>query len=58
MLKLKSQAAKVSTVHVEKTFVLAAQHSERKCESYLSSSPNWLVVIQRAQFLYFSATFQ
>jgi len=36
----------VSTVCVEKTFALVAQHSERKCESSLSSSsPNWLVVI-------------
>jgi len=58
MQKLKSQVAKVSTVRVEKTFALAAQHSQRKFESSLSLSPNWLVVIQGAQFLYFSATFQ
>jgi len=31
---------KVSTVRVEKTFALVVQHSERKCESSLSSSPN------------------
>jgi len=58
MRKLKSQVAKVFTVCVEKTFALVVQHSQRKCESSLSSSPNWLVVIQRAQFLHFSATFQ
>jgi len=38
------QVANVSTVCVEKTFALVAQHSERKCESSLSS-PNWLVFI-------------
>jgi len=58
MRKLKSQVAKVSTVGVEKTLALVVQHSQHKCESSLSSSPNWLVVIQRAQFLYFTATFQ
>jgi len=58
MRKLKSQVAKVSTVRVEKTFALVVQHSQRKCESHLLSSPNWLVVTQQAQFLYFSATFQ
>jgi len=45
MQTLKPQVAKVSTVCVEKIFALVAQHSERKCESYLSSSLNWLVVI-------------
>jgi len=55
---VKSRVAKVSTVRVEKTFALVVQHSQRKCESHLSSSPNWLVVIQRVKFLYFSATFQ
>jgi len=35
---LKPQVAKVSTVHVEKTFALAVQHSQRKCVSSLSSS--------------------
>jgi len=45
MQTLKPRVAKVSTVCVRKTFALAAQHSERKCESSLSSSPNWLVVI-------------
>jgi len=48
MQKLKSQVAKVSTVRVEKTFALVIQHSQRKCESPLLSSPNWLVVIERA----------
>jgi len=43
MRKLKSQAAKVSTVRVEKIFALAVQHSHRNCESSPSSSPNWLV---------------
>jgi len=47
----KIQVAKVSTVRVEKTFALVVQHSQRKFESSLSSSPNWLVVIQRDQFL-------
>jgi len=42
MRTLKPQVAKVSTVRVEKTFAL----------------PNWLVVIERAQLSYFSATFQ
>jgi len=45
MQTFKPQVAKVSTVFVEKTFALAVQHSERKFESSLSSSPNWLVVI-------------
>jgi len=54
MRTLKSRVAKVSTVRVENTFALVAQHSERKCESHLSSSPNWLVVIEQAQFVYFS----
>jgi len=45
MQKFKPQVAKVSTLCAEKTFTLVAQHSERKCESSLSSSPNWLVVI-------------
>jgi len=58
MGKLKSQVAKVSTVRIEKTFEFVVQHSQRKCESSLSSSPNWLVVIQRAQLSYFSASFQ
>jgi len=58
MRKLKSQVVKMSTVRVEKTFALVVQHSQRKCESSLSSSPNWQVAIQRAQFLCFSATFQ
>jgi len=53
MQKLKLQVAKVSTVRVEKTFPLVVQHSQRKCELHLSSSPN----IQRAQFFYFSTTF-
>jgi len=43
MRKLKPQFARVSTVCVEKTFALVAQHSECKCESSPSSSPNWLV---------------
>jgi len=58
MRNLKSQVAKMSTVRVEKTFALVVQHSQCKCELHLSSSPNWLVVIQRTQFLYFIATFQ
>jgi len=58
MQNLKSQVAKVSTVRVEKTFALVVQHSQRKCKSSLSLFFNWLVVIQQAQFLYFSATFQ
>jgi len=41
MRTFKPQVEKVSTVCVEKTFALVAQHSERKCEL----SPNWLVVI-------------
>jgi len=45
MRKFKPQVAKVSTVYVEKTFALVAQHSERRFESPLSSSPNWLLVI-------------
>jgi len=45
MRKFKPQVAKVSTVRVEKTFALVSQHSERKRESSLSSSPNWLAVI-------------
>jgi len=45
MRTFKSQVAKVSTECVEKTFALVPQHSERKCESCPSSSPNWLVVI-------------
>jgi len=45
MQTFKPQVAKVSTVCVEKGFALVAQHSERKCESSLSSAPNWLVVI-------------
>jgi len=45
MRTFKPQVAKVSTACVEKTFALVAQHSERKCESSSSSSPNWLVVI-------------
>jgi len=45
MRTFKPQVAKVSTVCVEKTFALVTQHSERKCELSLSSSPNWLVVI-------------
>jgi len=58
MRKLKPKVAKASTVRVEKTFALAVQHSHRNCESHLSSSPKWLVVIERAQLSYFSATFQ
>jgi len=34
----------VSTVRVKKTFALVAQHSQRKCKSSPSPSPNWLVV--------------
>jgi len=51
MRKLKPQFAKVSTVCVEKTFALVAQHSERKCESSPTSSPNWLVVISEPNYL-------
>jgi len=58
MRKLKSQLAKVSTVCIEKIFALAVQHSQRNCKSHLSSSPNWLIVIERAQLYYVSATFQ
>jgi len=58
MRTLKPQVAKVSTVRVEKIFALVVQHSQRNCKSHLSSSPNWLVVIERAQLSYFSATFQ
>jgi len=43
MRTFKPQVAKVSTVCVEKTFALVAQHFEHKCKSSLSSSPNWLV---------------
>jgi len=43
--KFKPRVAKVSAVCVEKTLALVAQHSERKCESSLSSSHNSLVVI-------------
>jgi len=43
MRTFKPQVEKVSTVCVEKIFALVAQHSERRCESSLSSSPNWLV---------------
>jgi len=45
MRTFKPQVAKVFTVCIEKTFALVDQHSERKCESSPSSSPNWLVVI-------------
>jgi len=58
MRTLKSQVAKVSTVCVEKIFALVVQHSHRNCKSHLSSSPNWLVVLERAQLSYFSVTFQ
>jgi len=54
MQTLKPQVAKVSTVLVEKTFALVVQHAQHNCKS----SPNWLVVIERAQLSYFSATFQ
>jgi len=40
MQTFKPQVAKVSTVCVETKFALVAQHSERKCESSLSLSPN------------------
>jgi len=58
MRTLKPQVLKMSTVRVEKTFALAVQHSQRNCKLHLSSSPNWLVVIERAQLSYFSDTFQ
>jgi len=58
MRKLKPQVAKVSTVRVEKILALAVKHSHRNCKSHLSSSPNWLVVIERAHLSYFSASFQ
>jgi len=57
MRTLKPQVAKVSTVSIEKTFTLVVQHSQCNCKSHLSSSPNWLVVIEWAQLSYFSATF-